>query len=95
MKRQTLSAISAVFLFGFSNGQVAITTYGSGPAASAMLDVKSTSGGVLIPRLTGLQRKSISNPATGLMVFQTDGAASGFYFYNGPGCIQQLTATHF
>ncbi len=82
MKRQILSTVFAVFLIGFSFGQVAITTDGSGPAASAMFEVKSTNRGVLIPRLTVTQRKAILSPALGLMVFQTDGA-SGFYFYNG------------
>jgi uncharacterized protein (TIGR02145 family) len=47
-----------------------------------MLDVKSNSKGLLVPRLTELQRSNISNPATGLMVFQTDGE-QGFYYNVG------------
>lgn len=46
-----------------------------------MLDVTSTSGGLLIPRMTQTQREAIITPAQGLMVFQTDGT-SGFYYYN-------------
>jgi hypothetical protein len=53
------------------------------PNASAILDVESTTQGVLMPRMTEAQRNAISAPvATGLLVYQTDGIA-GFYFYNG------------
>lgn len=52
------------------------------PDASAQLDVSNTSKGILIPRQTSAQRSAISNPATGLLVFQTDGTP-GFYYYNG------------
>jgi len=52
------------------------------PDASAALDITSTTGGVLIPRMTETQRDAISPAATGLMIYQTDGTA-GFYYYNG------------
>lgn len=52
------------------------------PNASAKLDVSSTTQGMLIPRMTSAQRNAIVSPATGLMVYQTDGS-SGFYYYNG------------
>jgi len=48
---------------------------------SAMLDVKSISKGLLVPRLTSSQRTAISAPATGLLVFDTD--FSQFYYFNG------------
>jgi hypothetical protein len=51
-------------------------------ATSSVLDLKSISKGMLIPRMTAGQRTAISSPATGLLVYQTDGT-SGFYFYNG------------
>jgi hypothetical protein len=54
------------------------------PAASAALDVTSTTQGMLVPRMTAAQRGLIATPATGLLVYQTDGSA-GFYFYNGSG----------
>jgi len=67
----------------FSSAQgLAVNTTGAGADASAMLDVNSTSQGVLVPRMTAAQRGLISNPATGLLVYQTD-ATAGFYFYNG------------
>ncbi|HWR33222.1 MAG TPA: hypothetical protein VN451_06845 [Chitinophagaceae bacterium] len=42
------------------------------PSASALLDVTSTSKGLLIPRMTGAQRTAIATPAIGLMVIQTN-----------------------
>jgi hypothetical protein len=44
----------------------------TGPAASAQLDVSSTTKGFLPPRMTYAQRQLITNPATGLVVFCTD-----------------------
>jgi hypothetical protein len=46
------------------------------PDASAALDITSTTGGLLPPRMTALQRAEIVNPALGLMVFCTN-CASG------------------
>lgn len=42
------------------------------PNASAILDVSSLSKGVLIPRMTTLQKNAISTPATGLLVYDTN-----------------------
>lgn len=61
---------------------VAINADGANPDASAMLDVQSTSKGMLIPRVTKMQRDAITNPATGLLIYQTDNE-SGFYYYQG------------
>jgi hypothetical protein len=52
--------------------------------ASSVLDIKSTSKGLLIPRLTQSERNLISSPEVGLMIFQTDGTA-GFYYYSSTG----------
>jgi hypothetical protein len=61
---------------------VGISTDGSSPDSSAMLDVKSTSKGMLIPRMSQEQRLGIFNPAKGLLVFQTD-EDEGFYYNQG------------
>lgn len=52
------------------------------PNASAALEVKSTTQGLLLPRLTAVQRAAIASPAAGLQVFQSDGTV-GMYYYNG------------
>jgi hypothetical protein len=62
--------------------QVAVNTDGSTPDNSAMLDVKSTTKGLLAPRMTQLQRDAIVSPANGLLVFQTDNIP-GYYYNNG------------
>ena len=76
-------AFIAVNLTAFA--QVGINT--NTPEASAALDVTSTEGGILIPRLTETQRDAIASPATGLMIFQTD-QTTGFYFYDGAAWAQ-------
>jgi hypothetical protein len=52
--------------------QVSVNTTGSSAAASSMLDVSSNNKGMLIPRMTSVQRKAIVNPEMGLLVFDTD-----------------------
>lgn len=52
------------------------------PNASARVDISSTNQGILIPSLTAVQRSAINNPATGLLVFQSDGTP-GFYYFTG------------
>ena len=60
---------------------VAINKNGTAPDASALLDVSGNDGGVLIPRMTAVQRAAISSPATGLVVYDTD--STRFYYYDG------------
>ena len=57
--------------------QVAINTDGSLPDVSAMLDVKSSTKGMLAPRMTFEQRKAIVWPSEGLMVVCINGSKSG------------------
>ena len=48
---------------------------GSIPDPSAILDLQSTTKGFLIPRMTDAQRDLITNPATGLALYNTDSGA--------------------
>ncbi|MFM8489361.1 MAG: hypothetical protein ACKOCH_23760 [Bacteroidota bacterium] len=41
------------------------------PDGSALLEVQSGTGGVLLPRMTQTQRDAIASPATGLMLYNT------------------------
>ncbi len=52
--------------------QVAINRDGSAPNASSMLDLKSPSKGMLVPRMTNIQRDAISGPAVGLIIYNTN-----------------------
>lgn len=64
--------------------QVAINTDGSLPDNSAMLDVKSSTKGMLAPRMTQTQRIAIANPVAGLIVWCTNCGASGeLQVFNG------------
>ena len=85
MKTKSLQIILAlVFILGLSAGlhsqNVAINNDGSDPDPSAMLDIKSENMGILIPRVTEANRPA--NPATGLLIYQTD-SESGFYYFDG------------
>jgi len=52
------------------------------PDPSAKLEIQSTSGGILIPRLTSAERDLIPDPkATGLLIFNSSSAR--FEFWNG------------
>jgi len=70
----------------FVSAQVAVNTDGSTADASAMLDVKSTARGVLVPRMSTTQRTAITAPATGLLVFDTN--TNTFWFFNGATWIE-------
>ncbi len=53
-----------------------------GPDESAILELISAERGLLIPRMTEIDKNAIMNPATGLLVYQRDGRP-GFYYYDG------------
>ena len=75
----------------FSQG-VSINADGSNPDNSSMLDIKSTSKGILIPRMTQSERGSITSPSNGLLVYQTNGTP-GFYFYDVSSWVRLATGT--
>jgi hypothetical protein len=57
---------------------VSVNATGNQPDSSAMLDVQSNTKGMLIPRMTTVQRELINNPAVGLLVFDLD--TESFWF---------------
>jgi hypothetical protein len=59
--------------------QVVISTDNSTPDNSAMLDVKSTTKGTLLSRMTQEQIQAISAPANGLQVYCTDNGKMYIY----------------
>ena len=73
--------LAAVLLTATTYAQIGINN--ENPDASAALDITSTTGGLLVPRMTNVERQAISNPAAGLQVFVTDFDGGSFMFYNG------------
>ena len=69
-------ALNAVLAQG-----IAVNQDGSDPDNSAILDISSADMGFLAPRMTTSQRTSISVPATGLIVYDTDEAC--YFQYDG------------
>lgn len=87
IKKTTLLLLFVPF-FAFS--QVGIGT--TNPNQSSILDIVSTEAGILVPRMTEAQRTSISSPATGLMVYQTNNT-TGFWYYNGSSWVNIATGS--
>jgi hypothetical protein len=63
-----------------STGSAGIGT--TTPNASSILEIKSTTQGMLAPRMTAAQRNAIGSPAIGLLIYQTN-STPGFYYYDG------------
>lgn len=96
MKKQLLkiAAITTVILFGtFQTTKAQTNTFPSTgsagvgtvtPHASSIMELSSTTQGLLIPRMTSAQKNAIVSPATGLLIYQTDGT-KGIYMYSGTG----------
>ena len=75
--------LAAVLFTATTFAQVGINIETADP--SAALDIVSTTGGLLVPRMTEAQRNQINDPAgpaDGLMIYQIDGTP-GFYYFNG------------
>lgn len=82
--KQKLEKITVTCLFAFfiltgnMHGQVGIGTINPDP--SSILDLNSATQGILTPRMTTIQKTSITSPADGLLVYDTD--LKSFYYYN-------------
>lgn len=84
-----LALLLGYSISGISQG-VRISEAPGEPDPSAVLDLNSTSQGLLSPRMTTAQRNAIPNPAPGLQIYNTD--VNCLQFYNGgqwicAGCI--------
>lgn len=85
-----LSVPIFILIINSANAQqgVAINVTGAQADNSAMLDINSTEKGLLIPRMTTTQRTSISSPAQGLLVYDTD--YNQFWFYDGSVWVEAI-----
>ena len=70
--------------------QVAISNDGSSADGSAMLEVKSTTGGLLLPRLTNKQRDEIDSPAEGLFIYYLKSARHQMTLQDKTLCINNI-----
>lgn len=75
--------ISFCFTSNASAQSLAVNSDGSTANASALLDVKSTTKGILVPRMSRTERNAIASPATGLMIFQSGPDSVGFHYFDG------------
>ena len=83
MQQRIFAFVLLITMYGYDlhAQSLAVNTDGSTAHTSAILDVKSTIKGMLIPRMTTIQRNAIGTPATGLQLYDTD--LNLLYFYNG------------
>jgi hypothetical protein len=79
--KKVFTLLAAVLFTATTYAQIGINN--ENPDASAALDITSTTGGLLIPRMTNAQRLAITPPAAGLQVFVTDFEGGRFMFYDG------------
>src|ERR1700741_1804440 len=82
MKKCLLFSVIALFAIQFQSRSQSVGIGTTTPDASSQLQVQRTTKGFLTPRRTVAQRNAIVNPATGLIIFQTD-VLPGFYYNNG------------
>jgi hypothetical protein len=83
---KVITFLFVVFINGFLFAQVAINEDNSAGNASAELDIKSITKGVIFPVMTEVQRDALQTPVAGLLIFNsTDGMHN---YYNGSNWIQ-------
>ncbi len=61
------------------------------PDASSILEMRTSTKGLLMPRLTTTERDAITSPATGLIIYNT--TTSKFNFYNGSSWIAMFSGS--
>lgn len=74
------------FAFMLQCGVLGAQSVGIGtntPHPSALLEVKSSTGGLLLPRMSSINRNNIISPPEGLTIFNT--SFNRFEQYNGTG----------
>jgi microcystin-dependent protein len=82
--KKTLILLSILTSFGAYTQSIEISPNGGTTNSSAILDLKSTTKGFLLPRMSNAQMRAIPSPAQGLLAFCTDCSTNGdYYFYKG------------
>ncbi len=100
MKQIILTSLCIIVFAQAYAQSVAINTDASLPHASAMLDIKSTDKGLLIPRVNLVSESditTITNPRLSLLIYNNNAAlpdGEGFYFWNGNFWTKLITRTN-
>ncbi|MDX9906829.1 MAG: fibrobacter succinogenes major paralogous domain-containing protein [Bacteroidales bacterium] len=84
MKLKLFSSLVFIVCSVIIQAQVSITDDGSSADPSAMLEIKSTTKGLLLPRMSQAERDGIASPVAGLVVWCTNCGVNGqVQVYNG------------
>src|SRR5262245_44192834 len=86
MKTTVLFLILSFVLLVCANSNICaqgigINSSGNPPDPSALLDLSSTTKGLLLVRMNTLQRNAITSPVAGLLIYNTD--CNNLNLYNG------------
>lgn len=91
MSKITFTLLFVLLCNAYSFAQVGINTVTPDP--SSALDIESTTGGLLLPRMTTSERNSIVSPAEGLFIYNLN--SNCFQYYKGTawsGCLGEVPA---
>lgn len=69
--KTVIFTVLAILMFPFASMFGQVVMGGEVPDPSAVLDIQNTDRGLLLPRLSQIQRDAISAPSTGLLVFNS------------------------
>jgi hypothetical protein len=86
--KKLLTAVVFVTAFSLVNAQDNMGVGTLNPHPSSILELQSNNKGTLITRLTTAQRVAIANPATGLLVYDTD--TNDFWYFDGTQWVQAI-----
>lgn len=79
MKVSLLAIAIITVAFEVTSQNVGINASGVSPNASAMLDISSSQKGVLIPRMTDVQRQLLKDPIAGLLIYNLTSGNINYY----------------
>jgi len=77
MKKVIFTLLTLITISTYAQVGIGTTT----PDNSSILELESTTQGMLTPRMLESERDAIATPATGLLIYQTNNTP-GFYYYN-------------
>ena len=78
---QCIAIVMAMFFFTTVHAQLKIGDNPNTISSSSVLEMESTNKGMLVPRMTSIQRTAIAAPALGLLVY--DNVTNSFWQFNG------------